>query len=364
MTFGSLFSGIGGIDLGLERAGMKCVWQVEREPHCLDVLGKHWPGVLRKKDVRKFHAGRAVVRPDWIGGGFPCQDLSVAGRRAGLAGKRSWLFYEFARIIEEFAPGGVLIENVPGLLSSGERRDMGAAVGRLGELGYGVAWRVCDAQWWGVAQQRRRVFIVGCAGADVRRAAQILFESESLPWNPAPSREAGQGVARRLANGSGSSHDASEDGTGRGVPLVPIHAAGCGNANNLGVGRVGGPMHTLDSTGDAAVAFAIQERAVSENETNGPQGKGFQEWRAFTLEARHHSQAVALASEPGMKQQTYVNRSGVRRLTPKECLRLQGLPDDWLDGLDLSDSAKYRMIGNSVAVPVLEWIGKRMMEAP
>lgn len=143
-------------------------------------------------------------------------------------------------------------------------------------------------------------------------------------------------------------HDASEDGTGRGTPIVPVHASGCGNSNNLGVGRPGGPMHALDSTGDAAIAFAIQERAVSENAANGPQGKGWQEERAFTMEARHHSQATA-------------SKGGVRRLTPTECARLQGFPDSWLDDLGLSDSAKYRMLGNAVAVPVAEWIGKRLI---
>lgn len=139
-------------------------------------------------------------------------------------------------------------------------------------------------------------------------------------------------------------------------------------------------MHALDSTGDAAVAFAIQERAVSENAESGPQGKGWQKERAFTMESRHHSQAVAFAqnqrdeirelhvasavqAEPGMKQQTFINRSGIRRLTPKECCRLQGFPDDYLDGLSLSDSAKYRLLGNAVTVNVAEWIGRRILEA-
>lgn len=470
LTFGSLFSGVGGFDLGLERAGMVCVWQVEIDKHAQAVLAKHWPDVPRKKDVRRVHAGK-LVRPDWIVGGFPCQDLSVAGQRAGRAGKRSGLFFEFMRIVKEFAPGGVLIENVPGLLSSGERRDMGTVIGELGKLGYGVAWRVYDSQFFRVAQQRRRVFIVGCAGADVRRAAEILFESDCLPWHPAPSRETGARVAgsvtQRIDRGGvnsegGDNHlisegdgddvrksleiNASRNGRARQTSgsallrnhekngpggairesafcasdyttgsyrqtqtssplmiathtythtqdlcfaltakggrfdptneaLIPVHASGCGDANNLGVGKEGGPMHVLDSTGDAAIAFAI-----SENADNGPQGKGWQEERAFTMEARHHTQVVAFSqnqrdelrelhvagavqAQPGMKQQTFINRSGVRRLTPLECCRLQAFPDDWLDGLRLSDSAKYRLLGNAVTVNVAEWIGRRIVQA-
>lgn len=273
MRFGSLFAGIGGFDLGFERAGHECVFQVEKETSCQRVLAKHFPNAPQFDDVCEFNEASIAIRPDWICGGFPCQDLSVAGRRAGLAGKRSGLFFEFMRIVDEFRPGGVVIENVPGLLSSNWGGDMGLVLWTLGQLGYGWAYRVLDAQWFGVPQRRRRVFIVGCLG-DRRRAAEILFESESLPWDSPPRREARTRVAHAIARGASGSgyrydangedfvtayrtsgncgafeqgdrtaalncatdlnqniltiahtlraegHDASEDGTGRGVPLV------------------------------------------------------------------------------------------------------------------------------------------------
>jgi DNA-cytosine methyltransferase len=178
VTVGSLFSGIGGIDLGLERAGMKVVWQVENNEFCRKALRKHWPGVKLYGDIREIQ-GNELEPVDLICGGFPCQDLSVAGKRAGLAGERSGLFYEFARIIDELAPRWVLIENVPGLLSSNGGRDMGAVLGTLAELGYGYAYRVLDAQYFGVAQRRRRVFIVGCFG-DVASAAKVKMNM--CPW--------------------------------------------------------------------------------------------------------------------------------------------------------------------------------------
>src|SRR5690625_1118978 len=122
MTFGSLFAGIGGFDLGLEQSGMDCKWQVEIEPFPRRVLERHWPGLHRPEDVRDV-GGNNLESVDLICGGFPCQDLSVAGRRAGLAGERSGLFFEFMRIVDELAPCWVLIENVPGLLSSAGGRD-------------------------------------------------------------------------------------------------------------------------------------------------------------------------------------------------------------------------------------------------
>src|SRR5262249_13590219 len=141
-TFGSLFAGIGGIDLGLERSGMNCAWQVENNHDCNRVLEARWPNLLRRGNVRKFR-GRPA---DLICGGFPCQDLSVAGRRAGLAGKRSGLWFQFHRIIAAITPHWVLVENVPGLLSSNGGQDMATILRGLAKLRYGWAYRVLDAR--------------------------------------------------------------------------------------------------------------------------------------------------------------------------------------------------------------------------
>lgn len=344
MKFISLFSGIGGFDLGLERAGMTCIAQVEKDAKALSVLERHWPKVKRFDDVSTFKKTRGM-RADLICGGFPCQDLSVAGKRAGLAGERSGLFFEFMRIVGDFAPAWVLIENVPGLLSSNKGRDMSTVVWSLAERGYGWAYRVLDTQYFGCAQRRERVFIVGNLG-DARRAAEVLFESESLPWNPLPRREKREGIAGSLSPSlSASGRGTSRAGESRGQDCV-IPVSLCLNGKNGK--RFDGESetfvtHTLKSEGaDASedgtgrgvplVAYAIQERAVSENIDAGPQGKFWQEEHAL---------------------------SGVRRLTPLECERLQGFPDGFTD--NLSDSARYRVLGNAVSVPVAEWIGKRMM---
>ena len=161
MTFGSLFSGIGGFDLGLARAGMECAWQVEIDEQCGAVLEHHWAGVTRHGDITEVR-GSELGGVDLVCGGFPCQDLSVAGRRAGLAGERSGLFHEFMRIVDEVSPRWVLLENVPGLLSSNGGQDMLTVVRTLGELGYWWSYRILDAQYFGLAQRRKRVFIVGC----------------------------------------------------------------------------------------------------------------------------------------------------------------------------------------------------------
>lgn len=204
MRFGSLFTGIGGFDLGFERAGMDCAWQVEIDAACQSTLARHWPNVKRFGDVR--NVGRDILDSvDLICGGFPCQDLSIAGKRAGLAGERSGLWYEFHRILAELKPQWVVIENVPGLLSSEGGRDFAAVLRGLVELRYGVCWRVLDAQYFGVAQRRRRVFVVGSLGDGC--AAQVLFEREGGAWDTPPSREArarlATDVAASLKGGSG-----------------------------------------------------------------------------------------------------------------------------------------------------------------
>ena len=155
MTFGSLFSGIGGIDLGLERAGMTCAWQVEIDPWCRQVLTKHWPNVRRYEDVSAV-GGDTLEPVDVIAGGFPCQDVSVAGQRAGIQdGNRSGLWSEFHRIIRELRPRYVFVENVPGLLTNG----MGRVLSDLADIGYDAEWEVLSAADVGAPHLRKRVFI-------------------------------------------------------------------------------------------------------------------------------------------------------------------------------------------------------------
>ena len=158
MTFGSLFAGIGGMDLGLERAGMECKWQVEIDPFCQKVLAKHWPTVPRYDDIMDLD-GKELERVDLIAGGFPCQPVSYAGKRLGQDDSR-WLWPEFARLIRVLRPRFALMENVPGLLSVNDGDAMGEVLGDLAALGYDAEWQVISAAAVGAPHLRERVWIV------------------------------------------------------------------------------------------------------------------------------------------------------------------------------------------------------------
>jgi len=178
----SLFAGVGGFDLALTRNGAEVVASVEIDKNARKILEKQFPNTTHLEDVKNvtgqqlfdlgFNSDGIIV------GGFPCQDLSVAGKRRGLAGERSGLFFEVVRLLEETKAKWFILENVPGLLSSNGGRDLGIVIGALAELGYGVAYRILDAQYFGVPQRRRRIFIVGCLGDDGRTPAEILDISQ------------------------------------------------------------------------------------------------------------------------------------------------------------------------------------------
>jgi DNA (cytosine-5)-methyltransferase 1 len=208
LTVVSLFDGIGGFPLAFERAGARTVATVEIDKPAAAISARHFPHAHQFDDVTKVTGNdlRAVgFVPDRgvITAGWPCQDLSVAGRRAGLEGARSGLWWEVVRLLDETHARWFVGENVPGLLSSNNGQDMGAVVGALGDLGYGVAYRVLDAQHFGVPQRRRRVFFVGHLGVPWPAPAEVLFECESSAGDSAAGREAGQGVAAGSAHGAG-----------------------------------------------------------------------------------------------------------------------------------------------------------------
>ncbi len=311
LRFGSLFAGIGGFDKGLVEAGLCPKWAVEIDPGCQRVLRHHWPDVLLLGDVRECGANN-LPPVDVITFGSPCQDLSLAGRRAGLAGARSSLFYESIRIVSELRPALAVWENVPGSLSSNAGRDFAAILCAFQECGASdICWRVLDAQYFGVAQTRRRVFLV----ADFRgeSAAQILLESPCGCGHPVPCCTKKQGAASGVAPGD------SGDG---GEPFV------------AGV--------TLRTRGENGKQIEWQEKLAYS--LNNPGAGG-----------RADGAMVAAPHRDGLT---------VRRLTPLEGCRLQGFPDDWLDlEPSLSDSQKYRMIGNAVCTRVSAWLGRRIMLA-
>lgn len=204
----SLFAGVGGFDLALERNGVQVVASVEIDKNARKILAKQFPNSAILEDVKEV-TGEQLFELGFdsdgiIVGGFPCQDLSVAGKRAGLAGDRSGLFFEIARILEETQAKFFILENVPGLLSSNKGRDMGTVIGTLDDIGYSIAWRVLDAQYFGVPQRRKRVFIVGCLGDDWRTPAQILDLIEGRRGYLAESKPKGKDIAEDASVGAGN----------------------------------------------------------------------------------------------------------------------------------------------------------------
>lgn len=211
MRFVSLFAGVGGFDLGLERAGHECIAQVEIDKHCRSVLGKHWPDVPKHDDVRTAigfaNTIGLVGRTDLVCGGFPCQDVSVAGKRAGLAGERSGLFWDALAFATHVQAKWILLENVPGLLTSNQGRDFGTVALALGDAGFDyLEWRVLDSQFFGVPQRRRRVFIVASTTTPNRRP--VLAEREGREWNPHAFTTTREQTARGIDGGLiGFSHN-------------------------------------------------------------------------------------------------------------------------------------------------------------
>lgn len=337
VTCGSLFSGIGGIDLGFERAGWMCKWQVENEPFCIRVLKHHWPHVARFGDVREFTCNRYEHSVDAIVGGFPCQDLSIAGRRGGLAGERSGLFFEFIRIIREMRaatdnlrPAFALVENVPGLFSSDRGRDFAMVLRSFRECGaLDIAWRVLDSQYFGVPQRRRRVFIV-CDFVS-QRAASVLFESEGGGGNPAAVRKAGQDIARCITGSTGGVSGKEQHETF--IPSI---------TSRIGKGGFTDP---------------VNDGIISVHSDAQPQQQRPDDGSGIT----HSLCANGFdASEDGTGRCT--------PLVPAGNGTLPGLPGS----LDVfaacetcregPDAPRYKAIGNAVVPAVAEWIGRRMRE--
>ena len=307
LTVASMFSGIGLIDLGLERAGMKTRVLCENDRAASTVLARRFPGIPIHPDIRELTADdlyAAGCRPDATvtAAGFPCQDLSIAGGRRGMGeGTRSGLFWHVDRLLAEFAPRWVLLENVPGLLSSHGGRDMGAVLGALADRGYGYAYRVLDAQRFGVPQRRERVVIVGHLGEPWTAPAQVLLEPEGCGWDLATLRESGS----RATGGAGAG-----SGVRRVAATLPAH-------------------HGRMTAEDADNLLVCYQRVIRSG-------------------ARLPDAIELVAAD-----------TEVRRLTPLECERLQGAPDEWTEGQ--ADSPRYKQLGNSVAVPVFEWVGRRIV---
>ena len=428
----SVCSGIGTDAVAWHPLGWKhlCFAEIEKFPSA--VLKHRWPDIPNEGDFTKIgdkYRGAA----DLLVGGTPCQSFSVAGLRGGLADDRGNLALEFLRLADRTRPRWVVWENVPGVYSSLSHEapdpcpppppmDMGCDgaevetedeysaeelhalncfLAGLSELGYGWAYRILDAQYFGVPQRRRRVFVVGHLG-DWRAAAAVLFERHSLQGNHPPRRKEGQDVAGTIGGSSQSGGFRTTDldnsgafiairtaqtgsnGWGIGIDeqaytldgaqgqavacIIPILEAGARTGAStddlrcgIGVGEDGDPMFTLQSGKQHAVA-------VEEPFTLAIRGRG----EGHNLEYRQDGTANAVLTPNGGRAGIGVGAvaapSGqsmaVRRLTPRECERLQGLPDDYTlipyNGKPAADGPRYKAIGNGMAVPVVRWIGERI----
>jgi DNA (cytosine-5)-methyltransferase 1 len=240
----SFFAGIGGFDLGFERAGMNVVFQCEIDKFCQSILKEHWPAVPLHGDIKTLR-NEEIPQADIWAGGFPCQDVSLAnqGKRKGLAGERSGLFHVYAELVKKSKPKWVILENVPGLLNSNKGEDFRTVISTLGELGYSVSWRVLDAKYFGTPQRRRRVYIVGSLGNE--SAFEVLFE-------PGPNQ-----IVHRSALGAKDISSEEFPQSDESSSIFAIQHAAIGRKHTAGPGAKGfrndGETYTLDSRGSADV---------------------------------------------------------------------------------------------------------------
>jgi DNA (cytosine-5)-methyltransferase 1 len=375
MRYGSVCSGIEAATQAWHGLGWEPAFFSDIEKFPVAVLQHHYPDVPCHgdfTDITEDDYGPI----DLLVGGTPCQSFSVAGLRGGMDDDRGNLALEFIRLAQRKRPQWLVWENVPGVLSSNGGRDFGSFLGALAEIGYGFAYRVLDAQYFGVAQRRRRVFVVGYLG-DWRRAAAVLFERESLSGNPAPSREEGEKVAPAVTTGPPFSRTGNERveceaivpmqiGSGSDPELMATLCAkdnekwGCNQWVNEGKAVIG-----FQSTANACDAAAAGIN-VSPTLKTDPMAVAFAQNSRDELREMPYS--GALAASPGMKQTSYVREGlSVRRLTPTECERLQGFPDGFTqiswrnkEPENCPDGPRYKALGNSMAVPVMKWIGERI----
>ena len=334
LTVGSLFSGIGGFDLGLERAGMKVIWQVENNPFRKKILKRHWPDVELRDDIRTDTNG--LERPDVICGGFPCQDVSVAGGRQGLDGERSGLWYEYIRLVRELRPTWVLIENVPGLLSQNAGKDFEIVVSGLAASGYGVAWRVLDSQYFGVPQRRRRVFIVGHLGAPC--PIEVLFERKGGEGDTQTERASEKDIDHGI-RASSERRGPGDDG----ATLIPslsrtIHTDGHRN-----------DTPDIDTYIVAPIAGTLKGGSGSRGWDNGIE----------QVDGRLVVAPIAGTFTAGNRIEQVDGRLVVSAETDADRVRaVAGVPRR-VDATP--DGSRYAALGDAVTVPVIEWIGRRII---
>ncbi|MHB8590788.1 MAG: DNA cytosine methyltransferase [Vulcanimicrobiaceae bacterium] len=378
MKYLSVCSGIEAASVAWHDLGWEPVAFSEIAPFPSAVLRHHYPGVPNLGDFTQI--GENDVGPiDLVVGGTPCQDFSVAGLRAGLAGERGHLTIEFVRLLERTKPRWFVWENVPGVLSVDKGRAFGVFLGALDELGYSCAWRVLDAKHFGVPQRRRRVFVVGCLG-NWRAPAEVLFEPEGVLGDIAQSDQEGQTVTALTANGVGTC--GADDNQAQGGHLIVTSANEIAPTLPAREGRGGGLGTDFDCDGGLVIAGTIgaehgRNRGLgNENEVDLIVAFSSKDYGADasatcpTLRACGHDKSHPNGGAPPAVVYMSDDDLLVRRVTPRECERLQGFPDDYTlvpvrttkkgKVVMASDGPRYKACGNSMAVPVVRWIGERI----
>ena len=384
MTLGSLFDGVGTWQLAAVRNGIKPLWSSEIEKFPLEVTARHFPETIQLGDINRITDAPKV---DIVTAGSPCQDISIAGKRSGIRGERSGLFFRATELVRRINPEFFIWENVPNVLHIRGGLDFKTVLEEIlqttdipiPERGWSnaglvdgrrsqVAWRMLDSQYWGVPQRRKRIFLV--SDFRDRRAAKILFEPAGVRRNSAPCESEKSDIAARTRRNSDFAvyENHGQDSRIRRVgDIAPTVNAKYGTGgNNV-------PL----------VTYSIASNIIGRQLKNGGNGTGFSEKISYTLTATdRHAVAYGIGRDafnqganakfnPTIVRELQpaltargagaVAKNVVRRLTPLECERLMGLPDNWTAGG--SDAARYKAIGNGMALPIAEFILRRIKEA-
>ena len=409
MNYLSVCSGIEAATVAWHNLGWNPLGFSEIEKFPSEVLAHHYPNTPNLGDMTKYKEWDfGTSRLDLLVGGTPCQSFSVAGLRKGLEDPRGNLALTYVGILDKFRPKWCVWENVPGVLSSNRGRDFGAFLGALGELGYGWSYRVLDAKHFGVPQRRRRVFVVGCLG-NWESAAKVLFEPESLRWDIKKRRSKGKEVAATITARFGNSRNNHEEL----APIWPAKTASTLNAsfgNKLGLENQhinsGAPLFVPAYVESSFGQYREDVIAGTSKASGGSLGGGSETFITLfeprsadgvprihgnicptlnTMQGGQRHPCIALAKNTiGRKPLNGGNGDGftengpmytlnatgvhgvnhemlVRRLTEVECERLQGFPDNYTNIKEnCPDGPRYKALGNSMAVPVMKWIGERI----
>tara|TARA_R110002167_G_scaffold120202_2_gene297972 strand:+ start:3531 stop:4574 length:1044 start_codon:yes stop_codon:yes gene_type:complete len=341
MKYLSLFSGIEAASVAWENFGWNCVGVSEVEKFPCELLNQRYPNVPNLGDITKITTEKLneLGKIDIVVGGSPCQSFSVAGNRGGTDDPRGQLMFDYIRVVNTVKPKWFVWENVPGVLSSNKGRDFGTLLREMADIGYDLCWRVLDAKNFGVPQKRRRVFLVGHLGKN-RSPAEVLFERKGRDRDLEKSRSSREEDSRETEKGVGNSSDYYEHHPNDSRTKGPLSTA------NTVAARYG------TGGGNTPIVVEGVKDPIGSLDCNGPDKLDGQ-WASTGQQVIENSTTTR-----------------VRRLTPLECERLQGFPDGWTNiewkrwnkVVDTPASHRYKALGNSMAVPVMEWIGRGIME--